>query len=81
VIICDTGPRVAAALSNDDDHRRCVDLFAAMHLAGRELLVPANVVAETGYVLNHESGPRVEELFLRSLAEGDLAPVELTQVD
>jgi predicted nucleic acid-binding protein len=64
VIICDTGPLVAAALSNDDDHRRCVDLFAALHLAGRELLVPATVVAETGYLLNREAGPRIENLAL-----------------
>jgi predicted nucleic acid-binding protein len=54
VIICDTGPLVAAALSSDADHRACVDLFSAMHEAGRQMLVPAPVVAEVGYLLARE---------------------------
>ena len=29
------GPLVAAALSNDDDHHACVELFTSLHLAGR----------------------------------------------
>src|SRR5688572_23341575 len=48
---------------------------------GRELLVPATVVAEVGYLLNREAGSRVEAMFLGSLAEGDFIPVELTQPD
>jgi hypothetical protein len=35
VLICDTGPLVAAALTADPDHRACVDLFTGAHLAGR----------------------------------------------
>jgi uncharacterized protein len=66
VIICDTGPLVAAALSNDADHLACVKLFTSLHSAGTELLVPATVVAEVGYLLDREAGPRVESLFLRS---------------
>jgi uncharacterized protein len=81
VIVCDTGPLVAAALSNDADHATCVRLFNDMHAAGRDLLVPATVTAEVGYLLAHEAGARVESLFLRSLAEGDFAPVDLTAVD
>jgi predicted nucleic acid-binding protein len=46
VIVCDTGPLVAAALSNDSDHEACVELFTALHAARRELLVPATVAAE-----------------------------------
>src|SRR5215813_14614769 len=34
VIICDTGPLVAAALANDADHRACIDLFGTLHAAG-----------------------------------------------
>lgn len=49
--------------------------------AGRELLVSATVVGEVGYLLNREAGPRVEALFLRSLAAGDFVPVELTSGD
>lgn len=81
MIVCDTGPLVAAALSNDSDHKACVELFTALHAARRELLVPATVVAEVGYLLAREAGARVESLFLRSLAEGDFTPVDLTGTD
>jgi uncharacterized protein len=81
VIVCDTGPLVAAALSNDADHAACVRLFNDMHAVGRELLVPPTVTAEVGYLLAREAGARVESLFLRSLAEGDFAAVDLTAAD
>jgi uncharacterized protein len=81
VIICDTGPLVAAALANDADHPACVKLFTELHEAGTELLVPATVVAEVGYLLAREAGPRVESLFLRSLADGDFSAVNLTSGD
>jgi predicted nucleic acid-binding protein len=81
VIVCDTGPLVAAALTNDDDHVPCVELLTGMHLAGRPLLVPGPVVAEVGYLLKREAGPLVEALFLRSLGEGDLQPVDLRPAD
>jgi predicted nucleic acid-binding protein len=72
---------VAAALSNDADHQACVDLFSSLHAAGRQMLVPAPVVAEVGYLLAREAGARVESLFLRSLSDGDFLPVELTRPD
>jgi len=81
VILCDTGPLVAAALSNDSHHRECVDLLTGLHLAGRRLLLPAPVTAEVGYLLAREAGPDVEALFLRSVADGDLEPVDLTAAD
>ena len=81
MIVCDTGPLVAVALSNDSDHEACVALFTALHAARRELLVPATVVAEVGYLLAREAGARVESLFLRSLADGDFTPVDLTSAD
>jgi predicted nucleic acid-binding protein len=81
VIVCDTGPLVAAALSNDADHTACVRLFTEMHEAGRHLLVPATVVAEVGYLLAREAGPNVESMFLASLAAGDFTAVELTAAD
>ena len=81
MIVCDTGPLVAAALSNDTDHAACVRLFNDMHAAGRDLLIPATVTAEVGYLLAREAGARVESLFLRSLAEGDFAAVDLTAAD
>lgn len=33
MIVCDTGPLVAAALSNDTHHHASVELFSGMHLA------------------------------------------------
>ena len=81
MIVCDTGPLVAAALSNDKDHAACVALFTSLHEAGRDLLIPAPVVAEVGYLLDREAGPRVESMFLRSLADGDFAVVDLTAAD
>ena len=81
MILCDTGPLVAAALSNDDDHHASVELFTGMHLAQRPLLVPATVIAETGYLLAREAGARVEALFLGSVAAGDFQLVDLTDTD
>lgn len=81
MIVCDTGPLVAAGLSRDPDHRACADLFAALHLAGRPMMVPAPIVAEVGYLLHHKGSPRAESAFLRSLAAGDFRPVDLLPED
>jgi uncharacterized protein len=81
VILCDTGPLVAAALANDDHHKACVELFGRMHAARRPLLVPGPVVAEVGYLLAREAGAHVKALFLGSLAAGALVPVDLTPDD
>lgn len=81
MILCDTGPLVAAALSNDEHHRACVDLLTGLHLVGRSLLLPAPVTAEVGYLLAREAGAAVEAMFLRSVAEGDFDPVDLTADD
>jgi predicted nucleic acid-binding protein len=81
VIVCDTGPLVAAALADDDDHHACVELFTGLHLARRPLLVPATVVAEVGYLLGREAGPNVESLFLDSLGAGDFTLIDLTAAD
>jgi predicted nucleic acid-binding protein len=40
VILCDTGPLVAAAIRNDDDNHACTELFTGLHPAGRHILVP-----------------------------------------
>jgi predicted nucleic acid-binding protein len=63
------------------DHKACVEMFTALHAARRELLVPATVVAEVGYLLAREAGARVESLFLRSLADGGFTPVDLSSGD
>ncbi|MEU6697587.1 PIN domain-containing protein [Pseudonocardia sp. NPDC046786] len=81
MIVCDTGPLVAAGLSRDPDHRASVDLFAALHMSGRPMLMPAPIVAEVGYLLQHKGSSRAESAFLRSLAAGDFRTVELTSAD
>ncbi|WP_226367331.1 type II toxin-antitoxin system VapC family toxin [Pseudonocardia sp. ICBG162] len=81
MIVCDTGPLVAAALADDDHHHACVELFTGLHLAGRDLLVPATVVAETGYLIAREAGSVVESLFLDSIADGDFRAVDLVPSD
>ncbi len=81
MIICDTAPLVAAALYRDPDHRRCVDLFTGLRLASREMLLPAPIIAEVGYLLAARAGAQVEAAFLRSVAEGDFTPIELTAAD
>jgi uncharacterized protein len=81
VIVVDTGPLVAAALDNDINHVRCVELFTALHLNGEALVIPSLVVTEVCYLIAREAGPRVETGFVRSLAAGDFAFMELNSAD
>lgn len=81
MIVVDTGPLVAAALSNDERHHECVELFTQAHLARRKLLVPSPVVSEVCYLLERDGGSRVEADFLRSMGDEDFALAELTSID
>lgn len=81
MIVCDTGPLVAAANRSDADNRACTDLFTGLHLARRPILVPAPVVAEVGYLLARASGPRIESAFLRSIAQQTIIIVDLELAD
>jgi predicted nucleic acid-binding protein len=76
VIVVDTGPLVAAVLGNDDDHRACVDLFAAAHLNREQLVVPSFVIPEVCDLIQREVGAKVEADFVESLAAGDFAVAE-----
>ncbi|TCN35288.1 hypothetical protein EV644_11681 [Kribbella orskensis] len=71
MIVVDTGPLVAAALSGDTNHNRCVELFTSLHLNAEQLIVPAFVVTEVCFLLEREGGPKLEAGFVRSLAVGD----------
>jgi predicted nucleic acid-binding protein len=77
VILCDTGPLVAAADRSAADNRPCTDMFTSLHLAGRPILVPAPVVAEVGYLLGRAGGAKVESAFLRSIAQQTIRIVDL----
>jgi predicted nucleic acid-binding protein len=71
VIVVDTGPIVAAALTADTNHRRCVDLFASLRLNNEKLVIPPFVVTEVCYLLARAGGSKAEIAFVRSLAVGD----------
>lgn len=81
MILIDTGPIVAAAISDQEHHRACADLFTGLRLAGRRLLLPATVAAEVGYLLTEYVGPATETAFLKAVGEGDFEPVDLTDAD
>ena len=81
MIVCDTGPLVAAADRDDQHNRACTDLFTGLHLARRAILVPAPVVAEVGYLLGRAGGAKIEAAFLRSIVQETLTVVDLELVD
>ena len=81
MILVDTGPIVAAALTRDTHHCNCVDLFTAAHLAGDTLAVPSPVFTEACYLLAREAGARAEADFLDSLGHGDFAVIDLEAAD
>lgn len=81
MILVDSGPLIAAAIKDDRDHRRCVDLFASLHLNSERLLVPQTVVAEVAYSIQKLGGTDQELLFLRSIADKDLVLVDLISDD
>ncbi|MGL5861522.1 MAG: hypothetical protein ACRCY9_09740, partial [Phycicoccus sp.] len=76
MIVCDTGPLVAAADRDHGHNRACTDLLTGLHLARRKVLVPAPVVAEVGYLLGRTGGARVEAAFLRSIVDGVISVVD-----
>jgi uncharacterized protein len=81
MIVVDSGPLIAAAIEGDRDHRRCVDMFATLHLSSEKLLVPQTVLAGSAYIIQRQGGTAQELLFLRSIAEDDLTLVELVPED
>lgn len=81
MILCDSGPLVAAATSNEQQHHVCVELFTALRLAGRRLLVPQTVVAEVGYMLGAWVSVDVEAQFLEAMSNSDFEVVDLIPED
>jgi len=70
VIIIDTGPLVAAAINDDDDHERCNEMFLLLRATGKKLVIPETVVAEVGYMLATRGTAEKEAEFLDSIADG-----------
>lgn len=77
-MIVDTGPLVAAANRADPYAAACRDLL--QHEPGR-LVVPALVVAEAGYLIERDLGPRAEAAFVRSLSTNRYEVVNVTPAD
>ncbi|MGI8948156.1 MAG: type II toxin-antitoxin system VapC family toxin [Ornithinimicrobium sp.] len=81
MILCDSGPLIAAAASNDADHYSCTEMFSGLRLAERRLLIPQTVVAEVGYMLAAWVNTEVEAKFLESVAAVDFELVALVPND
>lgn len=79
MIVVDTGVLLAVADGSDADHDRCDDLLGSYHPA--ELIVPATVVVECSWLIEDRLGPGAEVAFLRSLNQGELTRVDLTEAD
>lgn len=81
MILVDSCPLIAAAILDDRDHRRCVDMFTALRLNSEKLLVPQTVVAEVAYAIQKQGGTGQELMFLQAFADGDFALVDLVPED
>lgn len=81
MVLFDTGPLVAAAFASERSHAVCAELLTGLRLAGREILMPATVAAEVGYLIEQLGGPHHEARFLSGVGVGDVTPVGLTGAD
>lgn len=75
--LLDTGPMVAAARRDDEDHELCARFFAD---PPRPLLLPSTVLIESCWLLNARVGPAAHAAFLRRI-RNDVAAEELTLVE
>ncbi len=77
MIICDTGPLLAAANEEDSEHAACL---ATLSGETGPLILPATIVTEVCFMLA-KLGPQAEAGFLRSLAAEELQVEPLTPAD
>ena len=69
MLIVDTGPLVAIADQDDRDYQTCLDLLAT---ATGPLITTELVIAEPGYLLNRELGPKAELALVEMIQDGTL---------
>jgi len=81
MILVDTGVLFAAADPTDDDHHACAEFLSSARLTDEDMLLPATVGTEVGYLLQTRIGPHAETAFAVGVAEGDFVPVDLTLMD
>jgi predicted nucleic acid-binding protein len=77
-LLIDTGALYALADADDAWHRRMSDFLAREH---QTLLTPSTVIPETAYLIRNRLGPRIEQMFVESLADGEITVENLTQPD
>jgi uncharacterized protein len=74
-VIADTGPLVAAANRADRAHELAAAIVIA---AGRDLVIPIPVLAETDYLLRTRVGVRSARLLLGAVASGQHSVAYMT---
>jgi predicted nucleic acid-binding protein len=77
VIICDTGPLLAIANTDDTEHAACM---TSLSRETGPLIVPATIVTEVCYMPS-KLGPEAEAGFLRALAAEEIHVEPLTPSD
>jgi uncharacterized protein len=81
VILCDTGPLVAAFNEADSDHARCVSFLAANW---SRLVVPSLAVTEISHLLadpQRRGHPGLAAEFCAAIADDELRVIEVTPHD
>lgn len=68
MLICDTGPLLAAISRDDQDHRRCAELLTAADV----VVVPILVVTELTHFLSKRFGVDEERGFLGAIVRGEV---------
>lgn len=78
ILVCDTGPLLAALDTADPDHARCVHLLGDSRA---ELVVPALVLAEVDYWCHRRLTPAAWLTFLQDVIEGAYTMEPVTDSD
>lgn len=78
MIVVDTGVLLAAADTDETDHKTCVGLLREHR---GQLRVPAPVVPECAWQIEGHLGPAAEARFLRTIVTGELVVIDLTVAD
>lgn len=78
MLICDSGPILAALSRRDVRHGACAELLRRF---GDELALPAPVVTETALFLARSYGTEPHLRFLESVASAELEVLDLEVVD
>lgn len=75
IVVCDTGPLVAAVNRRDRDHAVSVSVLSR---GGHTLLVPVTVMVEVDYLLRARISDQVARRFLGDVDAGRYVPAPIT---